>query len=70
MVGDNGVEPLITRYQHVSITVYLITYMYKAFLSFGLFLAVHPGVEPSVLTDHAPRLICHVLLASPHIFTA
>lgn len=27
MVGDNGIEPLITRYQHVSITVYLITYI-------------------------------------------
>ena len=32
--------------------------------------AVHLGVEPSVLTDPAPRLICPVLLALPHIFTA
>lgn len=34
-------------------------------------LAVHLGIEPSVLTDSAAALLCHVLLAhiSPHIFT-
>ena len=30
--------------------------------------AVHPGIEPSVLADSAAALLCHILLAAPHVF--
>ena len=57
------------KFQSSTIQLYTILKMMWSG-NFHAKLTVHPGVEPGVLTDSVATLICPILLAMPHIFTA